>query len=48
MLKENESFKGIGIKFPADLHKKLKVKAAQQEIALKDLIIQVLKEFIEK
>jgi predicted HicB family RNase H-like nuclease len=43
-MSEKESTKGVGIKLPADLHRKLKIKAAEQCITLKDLIIKILKE----
>lgn len=34
--------------FPADLHKKAKVRAVQEEISLKDLAIKAVTEYLQK
>ncbi len=38
--------KGVGIQLPAELHKKLKIKAAENDITLKDYIIKILSDFV--
>ena len=34
--------------FPVDLHKKAKMKAVEQEITLKELVIRALTEYLKK
>jgi predicted HicB family RNase H-like nuclease len=36
------------IKFPDDLHKKAKLRAVEEEITLKDLIIRAVTEYLKK
>ena len=36
------------IKFPDDLHKKAKLRAVEEEITLKDLIIRAVNEYLKK
>ena len=36
------------IKFPDDLHKKAKLRAVEEEITLKDLIIRAVTEYLNK
>ncbi|RLE38903.1 hypothetical protein DRJ17_02620 [Candidatus Woesearchaeota archaeon] len=38
----------INITIPDDLHKKLKIKCAMQDISLKDYVIKVLEEKVKK
>ena len=40
--------KGVGIQLPAELHKKLKIKATENDTTLKEYIIRILSEFVEK
>jgi len=34
--------------FPDDLHKRAKIRAAEEEITLKELILKALQEYLEK
>jgi hypothetical protein len=36
------------IKFPDDLHKKAKLRAVEEEITLKDLILRAVTEYLRK
>ena len=41
---EKEKTKGLGLQIPADLHKKLKIKAAESDMTIKEFIIKLIKE----
>ncbi len=47
-LKLKPNTKGVGIQLPAELHKKLKIKATENDTTLKEYIIRILNEFVEK
>lgn len=47
-MKRGESMTKYIINFPNDLHKKAKIRAAQEGITLKDIIIKAVTEYLKK
>jgi predicted HicB family RNase H-like nuclease len=48
MAAKDKEFHFMVRNFPKTLHKRIKVKAAQQEITMKELVIRALTEYLKK